>query len=167
MKLLARNLARTTTEAELKTLFETYGKVQYCTLATDKDTGNSKGFAFIEMPSPGDARAAVKNLNGKDLAGSKIRVKKAESKKPEQAESKQKSPEAEKVAAVNIDAEKKATEKAKTRRPEQVKPKQKKTEAEKAAAVNIEAEKKATKKAKPKKDESKQDAPINPGIWSK
>lgn len=83
MKLLARNLARTTTEAELKVLFETYGKVQYCTLATDKETGKSKGFAFIEMPRPGDAKAAVKNLNGKDVAGNKIRVKKAEAKKPE------------------------------------------------------------------------------------
>ena len=84
MKLLARNLARTTTEAELKALFEAYGKVQYCSLATDKDTGSSKGFAFIEMPRPGDAKAAVKNLNGKDVAGSKIRVKKAETKKAEQ-----------------------------------------------------------------------------------
>lgn len=142
MKLLARNLARTTTETELKALFEAYGKVQYCSLATDKDTGNSKGFAFIEMPRPGDARAAVKNLNGLDVAGSKIRVKKAESKNPEQVEPEQKKPEAVKAAAVNI-------------------------EAEKAAAVNIEAEKEDTEKAKPKKNESKQDSPINPGIWSK
>ena len=112
MKLLARNLARTTTETELKALFEAYGKVQYCSLATDKDTGSSKGFAFIEMPRPGDARAAVKNLNGLDVAGSKIRVKKAESKNPEQVEPKQKKPEAEKAAAVNIEAEKKDTEKA-------------------------------------------------------
>ncbi len=86
MKLLARNLARTTTEAELKALFEAYGKVQYCTLATDKNTGSSKGFAFIEMPRPGDAKAAVKNLNGKDVAGNKIRVKKAATKKPGQAD---------------------------------------------------------------------------------
>lgn len=116
MKLLARNLARTTTEAELKTLFETYGKVQYCTLATDKDTGNSKGFAFIEMPRPGDARAAVKNLNGLDVAGSKIRVKKAESKNPEQVEPEQKKTEAEKAAAVTIEAEKEDTEKAKPKK---------------------------------------------------
>jgi RNA recognition motif-containing protein len=43
----------------------------------DKQTGKSKGFAFIEMPSPGDAKAAVKTLNGKDVAGKIIRVKKA------------------------------------------------------------------------------------------
>ena len=116
MKLLARNLARTTTETELKALFETYGKVQYCSLATDKDTGNSKGFAFIEMPRPGDARAAVKNLNGLDVAGSKIRVKKAESKNPEQVEPEQKKTEAEKAAAVTIEAEKEDTEKAKPKK---------------------------------------------------
>lgn len=137
MKLLVRNLARTTTEAELKALFEAYGKVQYCSLATDKDTGSSKGFAFLEMPRPGDAKAAVKNLNGIDVAGSKIRVKKAETKKSEQTSS-----------------EKQQSER-------------KNTEAEKAATVNIEPEMKDTQKAEPVKDESKNDAPINPGIWSK
>jgi RNA recognition motif-containing protein len=44
----------------------------------DKDTGLSKGFAYVEMPSPGEAKAAMQVLNGLDLAGSKIRVKKAE-----------------------------------------------------------------------------------------
>ena len=79
MKLLIRNLSRTTTEAELLALFEVHGVVQSCTLVLDKETGNSKGFGFVEMPKPGDAKAAVKTLNGKDVAGSKIRVKKAES----------------------------------------------------------------------------------------
>jgi len=81
MKLLIRNLSRTTSEAEVHALFEKYGTVQSCTVVMDKDTGKSKGFGFIEMPSPGDAKAAMKNLNGKDVAGSKIRVKKAEAKK--------------------------------------------------------------------------------------
>jgi len=80
MKLLIRNLARTTTEAELRTLFEAHGAVQSCTLVIDKKTGGSKGFGFIEMPKPGEAKAAIKILNGKDVAGNKIRVKKAESK---------------------------------------------------------------------------------------
>ena len=80
MKLLIRNLARTTTEAELRAMFETHGTVQSCTLVMDKASGVSKGFGFVEMPKPGDAKAAMKNLNGKDVAGSKIRVKKAESK---------------------------------------------------------------------------------------
>jgi len=80
MKLLIRNLARATTEAELRELFESYGPVQSCTVVMDQKTGGSKGFGFIEMPKPGDAKAAMKNLNGKDVAGNKIRVKKAEDK---------------------------------------------------------------------------------------
>lgn len=80
MKLLIRNLARSTTEEELRAMFEIHGAVQYCNLVMDKDTGTSKGFGFVEMPSPGDAKAAMKTLNGTDVAGSKIRVKKADQK---------------------------------------------------------------------------------------
>lgn len=78
MKLLIRNLARTTTEAELLAMFEAHGTVQSCTLVIDKETGNSKGFGFVEMPQQGDAKVAINILNGKDVAGNKIRVKKAE-----------------------------------------------------------------------------------------
>jgi RNA recognition motif-containing protein len=88
MKLLVRNLARSTTEDEIRKLFEAYGKVQSCVLVKDKSTGKSKGFGFVEMPRPGDAKAARKNLNGKDIAGSRIRVKNAEQKtdSPEKSE---------------------------------------------------------------------------------
>ena len=79
MKLLVRNLARSTTEVELRTMFEAHGIVQSCTLIIDKITGKSKGFGFIEMPKSGDAKAAMKTLNGKDVAGKNIRIKKAES----------------------------------------------------------------------------------------
>jgi len=82
MKILIRNLARTTTEIELRKIFEAHGPVQSCSLVMDKKTGKSKGFAFIEMPRPGDAKAAVKTLNGKDVAGNIIRVKKTAPKKP-------------------------------------------------------------------------------------
>lgn len=78
MKLLIRNLSRTTTEEELRAMFEAHGAVQSCTLVIDKETGISKGFGFVEMPKPGEAKAAVNTLNGKDVAGSKIRVKRAE-----------------------------------------------------------------------------------------
>ena len=88
MKLLIRNLARTTTEAELKALFETHGTVQSCNLVIDNKTGKSKGFGFIEMPKQGDAKAAMKILNGMDVAGNKIRVKKAESKEESKEEGK-------------------------------------------------------------------------------
>jgi RNA recognition motif-containing protein len=80
MKLLIRNLTRTTTESSLRALFESYGAVQSCNLVMDKQTGGSKGFAFVEMPKQGDAKAAIRNLNGKEVDGSKIRVKKAEQK---------------------------------------------------------------------------------------
>ena len=78
MKLLIRNLARTTTEVELKALFELHGQLQSCNLVLDTETGKSKGFGFVEMPNTGQAKAAMKMLNGKDIAGSKIRVKKVE-----------------------------------------------------------------------------------------
>jgi RNA recognition motif-containing protein len=81
MKLLIRNLARSTTEEELKILFGEYGTVQSCDLVLDKVTAESKGFAFVEMPNPGEAKAAMKILNGKNIASNKIRVKKAEDKK--------------------------------------------------------------------------------------
>ena len=75
MKLLLRNLARTTTEKELRTLFEAFGAVQSCSLVLDKKSGDSKGFAFVEMPRRGDAKAAIKRMNGKEIDGNKIRVK--------------------------------------------------------------------------------------------
>jgi len=78
VKLLVRNLDRATTEAQLKDLFEPFGTIQYVTIILDKTTGQSKGFGFVEMPKAGEAKAAMKQLNGKALDGSKIRVKKAE-----------------------------------------------------------------------------------------
>lgn len=83
MKLLIRNIARTTTEASLRTLFESQGTVQYCKLVMDKETGSSKGFGFVEMPKQGEAKAAMKVFNGRELDGSNIRVKKAEEKQEE------------------------------------------------------------------------------------
>ena len=61
-------------------MFEAHGAVQSCTLVMDKITGKSKGFGFVEMPKQGEAKAAMKTLNGLELQGSKIRVKKEESK---------------------------------------------------------------------------------------
>ncbi|QWF70556.1 RNA-binding protein [Methylomonas paludis] len=86
MKLLIRNLDRNTTEPELRALFAAHGTVQSCTLVIDKDTGLSKGFGFVEMPKPGEAKAAIKLLNSLDVNGSKIRVKKAESKPDSQTD---------------------------------------------------------------------------------
>lgn len=78
MKILVRNLSRGTTEDQLRALFEACGRVQYCTVVMDPASGLSKGFGFVEMPRPGDAKAAVKSLNGREVDGSRIRVKRAE-----------------------------------------------------------------------------------------
>ena len=77
MKLLIRNLARTVTETELKAMFEAFGNVQFCNIVMDEKTGESKGFGFVGMPLKGEARVAVKTLNGTEVAGKKVRVKKA------------------------------------------------------------------------------------------
>lgn len=77
MKLLVRNLARTTTEEELKAMFREYGTIQSCNLVMDEKAGISKGFGFVEMPKLGEAKAAMVNLNYTDVDGSRIRVKKA------------------------------------------------------------------------------------------
>ena len=83
MKLLVRNLARNTTAAELLAMFQEHGTVQSCNLVMDEKSKESKGFAFIEMPKAGNAKAAIQHLNGKEVAGNKIRVKKAEVKNAE------------------------------------------------------------------------------------
>ena len=63
-----------------KMLFEAFGIVQSCSLVIDQGTGKSKGFAFVEMPKSGEAKAAIKKLNEQKVGSSKIRVKKAEEK---------------------------------------------------------------------------------------
>lgn len=80
MKLAILNLDRSTTQEQLKVLFEEYGSVKSCDLVLDKSTGGSKGFAFVEMPKLEEAKFAIKNLNHKKVANNKIRVKKAEEK---------------------------------------------------------------------------------------
>ena len=78
MKLLARNLPRELTETELNALFSEYGRLQSCNLVVDPATGQSKGFGFVEMPLVNEAKAAIAAPNGKEVLGTKIRVKKAD-----------------------------------------------------------------------------------------
>lgn len=75
MKLLARNLSRSTTEQELRTLFSEHGTVKECTLVLDQETGKSKGFAFIEMPDEKEAKLALSKLHETKVSNNKIRVK--------------------------------------------------------------------------------------------
>ncbi|MEP1445145.1 MAG: RNA-binding protein [Paraglaciecola sp.] len=88
MKILIRNLDRETTEQELQAAFEAHGKVQSCDIVKEKTNGLSKGFGFVEMPKPGDAKIAVKSLNDTMLGANKIRVKYAENKAESQAKPK-------------------------------------------------------------------------------
>jgi RNA recognition motif-containing protein len=58
------NLDFSTSEGQLRTLFATYGAVETVTTVTDRDTGQPRGFAFVEMTKAGEARDAVRALNG-------------------------------------------------------------------------------------------------------
>lgn len=89
-----RNLSRDTTEAELLTLFKEYGDVQYCKLVMDKTTGKSKGFGFVEMPRAGEAKAAIKELNFRDIGGNRIRVKRVAKREEGIAENNSEEPDA-------------------------------------------------------------------------
>jgi RNA recognition motif-containing protein len=75
MKLLVRNLSRSTTEQELRILFSAHGSVTECSLVLDQETGNSKGFAFVEMPDEKEAKSALSTLHETRVAKNRIRVK--------------------------------------------------------------------------------------------
>ncbi|OGS13707.1 MAG: RNA-binding protein [Elusimicrobia bacterium RIFOXYA12_FULL_57_11] len=67
----------TTTEAEMNTLFATYGAVSSAKLITDRDTGQSRGFGFVEMANDAEATAAMEKLNGSDFGGRKLTINEA------------------------------------------------------------------------------------------
>lgn len=75
MKLLVRNLSRSTTEQEIRILFTAHGAVTKCDLVLDQVTGKSKGFAFVEMPNDKEAKLALAALHESKLANNRIRVK--------------------------------------------------------------------------------------------
>lgn len=74
------NLPHSTTEAELRNLFEAHGPVERITLVTDRDTGRSRGFGFVEMINAGEADKAVAALNGTDLGGRTLTINEAKPK---------------------------------------------------------------------------------------
>ena len=75
MKLLVRNLSRSTTEQEIRILFSTHGRVTECNLVLDQETGKSKGFAFVEMPEESEAKSALSTLHETRVAKNRSRVK--------------------------------------------------------------------------------------------
>jgi cold-inducible RNA-binding protein len=68
------NLDYGVTEDDLRKAFEAFGKVDSVNIIKDKYTGQSKGFAFIEMPAAGEAQAAIDQLNGTELKGRALNV---------------------------------------------------------------------------------------------
>ena len=76
-KLFVGNLSPDTTGDELRTLFGEVGVVESCNVITDRDTGRSKGFAFVQMDSTETANAAKEKLNGLDLRGLALKVDEA------------------------------------------------------------------------------------------
>lgn len=77
-KLYVGNLTYEVTEDRLKKLFSEVGTVVSVNLITDRHSGRSKGFAFVEMDSNADAKAAIEKLNSTDLDGRKLNVNVAE-----------------------------------------------------------------------------------------
>ena len=80
-KIYVGNLAWSATEAELRDLFSPYGTVHSVAVITDRDTGRSRGFGFIEMDEDG-AKKAIAELDGRDLGGRDLRVNEAQQKPP-------------------------------------------------------------------------------------
>jgi RNA recognition motif-containing protein len=74
------NLPHSISEPQLRTLFEAHGTVERVNIVTDKETGRSKGFAFVEMKEASEADKACLALSGSDLEGRALRVNEAKPK---------------------------------------------------------------------------------------
>jgi len=75
-KMYVGNLAFQSTEDDIHKLFTQYGEVKSVNLITDRDTGRSRGFAFVEMSSE-DAQAAMQNLDGTNFEGRNLKINEA------------------------------------------------------------------------------------------
>jgi cold-inducible RNA-binding protein len=76
-KIFVGNFSFSTTEADLRQWFQPHGTVDSATVVTDRDTGRSRGFGFVEMPNNQEAAAAITALNGKDVDGRSLTVNEA------------------------------------------------------------------------------------------
>ena len=83
MNIFVGSLPFTTEEAKLKELFEEYGEVTSVKIISDKYSGRSKGFGFVEMSDNEKAKKAIEELNGTELEGRTIVVNEAEERKPD------------------------------------------------------------------------------------
>ncbi len=76
-KVYVGNLSYGTTDSDLQKMFEEFGTVESAQVITDRESGRSKGFGFVEMGSQQEAEAAIKALNGKDMDGRALTVNEA------------------------------------------------------------------------------------------
>ena len=77
MNIYVGNLAFRTTEDELRQLFGEYGEVSSVKIISDRETGRSRGFGFVEMPNQAEAEAAINAINDTDVGGRNLRVNEA------------------------------------------------------------------------------------------
>ncbi len=77
MNIYVGNLPREATEDDLRQAFEAFGQVTSAKIITDKFTGDSRGFGFVEMSNSTEAQAALTGLDGKDLKGRTLKVNEA------------------------------------------------------------------------------------------
>jgi len=82
MKIYVGNLSYNATESEIKAAFQAYGEVDSISIITDRDTGRSKGFGFMEMADKEQAQAAIAALNETELGGRRMMVSEARPKPP-------------------------------------------------------------------------------------
>ncbi len=82
MNIFVGNLAFTATNQDIRQLFEQYGVVDQVSVITDRDTGRSKGFVFVEMPDRQAAQAAITGIQGTELAGRALTVNEAKPREP-------------------------------------------------------------------------------------
>jgi cold-inducible RNA-binding protein len=76
-KLYIANLSFNTTEAQLRSAFEPFGTISDVYLATDRETGRPRGFAFVTFGTPDEAKAAIEKMNGTELDGRALTVNEA------------------------------------------------------------------------------------------
>src|SRR5262247_4106458 len=76
-KIFVGNLSFDTTSADLETLFSEVGQCESASVITDRATGRSRGFGFVEMSSAAEAQQAITSLNGRDLQGRTLNVSEA------------------------------------------------------------------------------------------
>ena len=81
-KLFVGNLAFQTTSQDLQELFGQAGTVESASVIEDRETGRSRGFAFVEMSSNAEAAAAIDQFNGKELGGRALKVNEAKPREP-------------------------------------------------------------------------------------